>query len=115
MAGMRTYYLRRSRSHPYIEIKAKNIDELRRKIIKKYGGGSKNQFFFSVMVQVGPKNNRQYKEIGWIWNNPPSPHPKDDCGMDLFYPIGVLWDYKMYGLTRTARVSPKTGKLLERA
>ena len=98
---MRTYYLDISGSKE-ISIKAENIDNLRKKLIREYDANIK-RYSIRVKVLVGPKYGSHYKVMGYLhyhenqaWRYDPSPS-------------GYYWMYN----GKARRVSPKTGKLLD--
>lgn len=99
---MRTYYLD-IRQRRNIEVKAENIDNLRRNLIRDYAYHLKDGDSIYVKVLVGPKYGSHYEELGHLY------HRENQAWRYDSAPSGYYWTYS----GKTRRVSPKTGKLLD--
>ena len=103
---MRTYYLDIG-SRTNIQAKAENIDNLRKNLIRDYDAEMKRDYAIRVKVLVGPKYGSHYEEVGSIHF-----YQKESWSYGSA-PTGYYWQYKRNGSILTARVSPKTGALLD--
>lgn len=103
---MRTYYLDIG-SRTNIPVKAENIDNLRRNLIRDYDSEMKKGYGeIYVKALAGPKYGTYYERIGSL-------HFFERTYPSAAAPTGYYWVYRRDGKTMHARVSPKTGALLD--
>ena len=98
---MRTYYVDTINKRN-IPIKAENISNLRKKLIREYDADLKRGYTFFVKVLVGPEYGSHYKDLGYLLY-----HENREWRYDSIQ-SGYYWTH-----TTIRRVSPKTGNLLD--
>ena len=103
--SMKTYYLDVAGSSKNIIIKAENISNLRKKLIREYDADMKRGHLIYVKVLVGPKYGSHYEEVGCLYYRENQAWRYDST------PSGYYWTSYVSGKNR--RVSPKTGNLLD--
>lgn len=99
---MRTYYVDTTENEN-TPIKAENINNLRKKLIREYDADMKRGWMIYVKVLVGPKYGSHYEKVGYLYYRRNQAWSYDST------PSGYYWTYG----GKTRRVSPKTGNLLD--
>ena len=98
---MRAYFISiGNRAH--MPVKAENIDNLRRNLIRDYAPNMKAGAIIYVYVLSGPEYGASYKPIGRLFL-----HENQAWKYDTV-PTAYFWNVK----NKAKRVSPKTGKLM---